>query len=117
MRAVARLKGLQLDPTMQLVLNRGLPDDDDTEQADHVDDIDTSELSEAVCVAHRERLYAIFDDLKCHHEFVNSSEFSDEYSRAVMRDADRHTKFCIVGIEVCEARRRKLRAMHDGDSG
>lgn len=108
---VARLSGFEIDPIMLLVLDRGFPEN--ITDSDYDKEIDTKELSETVCVTHHQRLYETLKDLKCHKEFIESPEYTDEYGIAILRLADRHTKFCILGVGVCEAHKRKLNIMHD----
>lgn len=112
---VARLRGFELDPAMYLVLDRGFPDDGTEHDLDK--DIDIKELSEAVCEDHNRRLYATMKDLNCHREFLESPEFADEYSDAVQRLADRHSRFCILGAGICDAHKNELRTKHRIESG
>lgn len=106
----ARLADFVLHPTLQLVLERAFPDDGT--DYDYDKEVDTTELSEYVCETHHERIYQTLAEPACHREFM-ASPFKDEYATYMLHEASRHTRFCILGVGVCEAHKRKLRTMHD----
>lgn len=98
-QVAARLRDVPIEPTIESTLDRAFPADE--AEPDYDKWVDMRELTGLDCLAHMDRLGAALGDLDCHRAFVESAELEDEYSRAILRTADRHTRLFVLGAAMC----------------
>lgn len=100
-QVVVRLRNVEIEPTIKLILDRAFPPG--VTEHDYDKWVDTHELTEPHCQEHTDRLSMALDDLECHWNFVESPEFDDEYSNALLTSTDQHTQFFVLGAAMCAA--------------
>lgn len=105
---VARLRDVEIEPTIRLILDRTFPPD--VAEHDYGKWVGTYELSKSHCQVHMGRLSKALGDLECHRKFIESPEFDDEYTNTILRTTDKHTKFFVLGAAMCVAAEEDLRA-------